>query len=235
MQAFFLLSHQLFLDVVKQPRYTVIFLVEDARLFKHKANPSFAIFHRAALQAVREKLLVKGFPVEYLGADEYPQLDDAIAHVATQHPEVARFFTLGDSHLERHLRTLLKKHNIPFKELASPTQHVQYKMRPTLFPEIFNPIEPNRYVHDAAAYVSDIMPDGYELDFAYPVTPGDAEEWLDDLPALLHAGHAPEAIMRDLAPLLNTGLISMDDLRGLLSESGAINLPQGTRLLSLLT
>ena len=233
MQAFFLFSHQLFADVVRQPRHTVIFLMEDARLFRPRANPATAVFHRAALQAIRERLLVKGFPVEYMGIDEYPRLEDALTHVAKQHPEVARFFALGDTQLARQLHSLLKKYEIQFQELPSPALRVHQAANTTLVPIIFPPVEPNRYVLDAVTYVSNRLAVQGEFEFAYPVTAGDAEEWIEALPGLLDAGHRPLDLLRDLAPLLNTGLINSTLLQNVLTEAG-IQPPQRRALLSLL-
>lgn len=209
MQAFLLFSHQLYADAARQPRTQVMVLIEDAKLFRPGENPARAIFHRAALQAVRERLLVKGFAVEYLGADEYPTLEAAFAWLASQHPEVVRCYELNDATLEKQLGALLKNQHIPFLTLPSPVPRVKVKSRRSFVPQVLPPVEPNRYVEEAALYYGKLVPVTQEIEFAYPVTRGDAEEWLDALPQFLHSGENLKAVAQDLAPLFTAGLLDL--------------------------
>jgi hypothetical protein len=212
MQAFLLFSHQLYPDVVRQPRTSVMYLIEDARLFREGANPSLAIFHRAALQAVRERLLVKGFAVRYLGADEFPSLEYGFALIAKEHPEVVRFYELGDKQLKEQLESLLAKNTTPFLELSSPTIRVNMKPRKKFIPHILPPIEPNRYVEEAARYFLKLVPTDAEIEFAYPVTKGDTEEWLELLPDIVRSGTNLSELAQDIAPLLRAGLLDITAL-----------------------
>ncbi|HSI21309.1 MAG TPA: cryptochrome/photolyase family protein [Verrucomicrobiae bacterium] len=212
MQAFLLFSHQLFGDVVRQPRHSVIYLLEDSRLFRREVEPGIAIFHRAALQAVRERLLVKGFVVKYMGADEYPTLNDALAEIAGKKPEVVRHFTIGDSKLAAQVRAFCKKENIPVKELANATPRIKVRPRAHFVPAVLPPIEPNRYVMEAVDYLSRMVPLTDAIEFAYPVTKGDAEEWLELLPEIVRAGGDIREAARDLAPLVVAGLIDLSSL-----------------------
>jgi hypothetical protein len=207
MQAFTLFSHQLYPEIADVPKYTVMCLIEDASLFKKGGSAAKAIFHRAALQAVRERLLVKGFVVRYFGADEYPKLEDVMQAIAKSHPELLRFYELGSSALEKKLITLLHEHNIPYQILPSPAPRMMLTQSSRFVPKVLPPIEPNRYVEEAAAYYFDLV-DATEVEFAYPVTRGDTEEWLEALPVLVQKGHSKEVI-DDLAPLLNSGLLTL--------------------------
>ncbi len=211
MQAFLLFSHQLFPIVARRPRDTVIYLLEDSRLFRSSVDQGKAIFHRAALQAMRERLLVKGFAVRYLGADEYPELSIALKSIASEHPEKLQFYTLGDKNLTKQLNSLLKKAGISFEELASPTPPIKLIPRQDYIPTVLPPIEPNRYVLEAARYFAQMVKDSGEVSFAYPVTPGDAEEWLDVLPDYLKTKKAKDVVC-DIVPLLMAGLIDLTTL-----------------------
>lgn len=212
MQAFLLFSHQLFADVTKEPRHTVMYLVEDSRLFRANGNPAKAIFHRASLQAIRERLLVKGFVVRYLGADEHPRLEDSLAVLAREHPEVVRYFDLLDSNLGKLIQSILKKESIPSIVLPSPAASVKVVQRTDFIPTVLPPIEPNRYVEEAAHYFLRLVPTTVEISFAYPVTKGDAEEWRDLLPSMIEQGDQLEELARDLAPLLTAGLLDLKTL-----------------------
>lgn len=218
MQAFLLFSHQLFPEVAQQPRHTVIYLIEDARLFRAGANPALAVFHRAALQAIRERLLVKGFVVQYMGADEYPKLDMALETLANQHPEVVRFYELGDANLKKQLESLLKAAEIPFLVLPSSVPTLKLPQRGSFVPTILPPIEPNRYVEEAAQYFLDLVPTDTEIVFAYPVTRGDTEEWRELLPELIEQGEYVSELAHDLVPLLMAGLIDLAMLEADLAQ-----------------
>ncbi len=189
-----------------------MYLVEDARLFRPGANASLAIFHRAALQAVRERLLVKGFAVRYLGTDEYPRLEDALAVIMREHPEVVRFYELGDKNLQGQLEGILAREAIPFLVIPNNAPRITIRARKHFIPRILPPIEPNRYVQEAAHYYLQFTSNRGEIEFAYPVTKGDAEEWLELLPDAVRSGNNLAELAQDIAPLLAAGLLDVPTL-----------------------
>jgi hypothetical protein len=209
MQAFLLFSHQLFADAAKQPRTSTMVLIEDARLFQTGGNPSLAIFHRASLQAVRERLLVKGFAVRYMGADEYPTLEAAFSALMHDHPEVVRFYEVGDANLQKQLESLLKKSGTPYLIQPVPTPRIKVATQRSFIPKVLPPVEPNRYVEEAALYYGQLTQETQEIEFAYPVTRGDAEEWIEFVPELVIKGKNLKELASDLAPLLRNGLLDL--------------------------
>lgn len=209
MQAFMLFSNQLFPEVVKQSPMSVIFLIEDTRVFQPDADPAEAIFHRASLQAMRERLLVKGFAVRYFGADEYNDLTQALEALAGEHPEVTRYYALEDAKLAEQVKTFFDYQELSLIELASPVPKVKITAKTGFVPRVLPPIEPNRYVEEAALYYGQLVPITQEIEFAYPVTKGDAEEWVDFLPGIVESGHDLKGAAQDIAPLLRNGLINL--------------------------
>jgi len=211
MQAFLVFPHQLYADLTKQQKTSVMFLFEDSDAFQPGGLAAPAIFQRAALQAVRERLLVKGFAVRYMGINEYPSLDKAIEKMATEHPEVVRFYELSDKRMQKYVEDSLMYWKLPFISLPSPVKPIKKVRIQGFVPVAFPPVEPNRYVEGAALYYGNFVPITQEVEFAYPVTRGDAEEWLELLPELMGKVDG-RIVLRDLAPLVENGLVDRKDL-----------------------
>lgn len=217
MQALLLFSHQPYPQVVRQPRTTVMYMVEDIRLFQPSKNPAEAVFHRAAFQALRERLLVKGFAVEYLGADEVSSFDHAFRRLAKAKPEVVRTYDTSDPELSLRTEQFTREERFPLQMLPSPVLVPTTHPRGTYVPEVLPPVYPNRYVEEAATYFATVLRTPAEIEFAYPVTPGDTEEWLDLLPGHLRAGKELAALARDLTPVLASGLMQREALERVLA------------------
>jgi len=70
---FLIFPHQLFRQMFGQTKDTVFCLIEDESFFQDYTRPKGSIVsYRAAMQSVRERLLVKGFRVEYFDTVHFP-------------------------------------------------------------------------------------------------------------------------------------------------------------------
>jgi hypothetical protein len=212
MTTLLIFSHQLFITPRNLPEKVAVVLIEDVRRFRPGRRWEEAVFQRAAFQAVREQLLVAGIPVHYMGADHTPRLRNALAEVEGLQPEKVLWYAHGDSHIEAELRSWASKAGLTFEVLTSPVpalakRTLQYE------PKHFPAIEMNRYVEEASAYASQQLGVEHQAAFGYPATPGDAEDWLEDVPTLLAAGSSPRDLLTELWPLLSTGMITPQQLQ----------------------
>lgn len=219
MAVFLTFSHQLFNEASRLPVGTELFLIEDARCFRPQADAATAVFQRAAFQAFREKLLVKGYTVHYLDAETYPSLSDALEAVFARNPKTVSLYATGDTHLDRQVQSACTKHDTEVTFLESPAPHVKVRTSRAYVPQVLPPVEPDRYVQEAFGYYSRLVPTAQPIEFAVPVTPGDARDWLETVPELLYAGASAQDIASDLMPLIAAGLIDQASLERTLDEA----------------
>lgn len=188
---FFIFPHQLFKEALSLPKDTPFYLIEDERFFhRATATKERIAFHRATMQAFRERFLIKGYQVHYLDAVEFPTLKSVVSCLQKEGIGEVRWYALGYPELEDQFLGLLERATIGWEVLRSPVLSEMSEVRakrinlPKL-PASWHP-EPNRYVEEAVEYtqVHFARHAGSLEQFTYPVTYDDALDWLEDF--LLH-------------------------------------------------
>lgn len=98
-EAFLIFPHQLFKIHLKRPKSTTFILIEDERFFQ---SFPFAkqklVLHRASMQALRERLLVKGYQAEYIEAKR--GLAGALSFMKDEKIESVSYYELIDAELD---------------------------------------------------------------------------------------------------------------------------------------
>jgi deoxyribodipyrimidine photolyase-related protein len=118
---FLVFPHQLFKTLFTVPKTIPFCFIEDSRYFRevpyHAHN---LVLKRASMQATRERLLVKGFQVQYFDTVQYPTLSEVFAELAKQGVREFQYYETVDHVLEAEVTSLAQKHGIHATCLQSP-------------------------------------------------------------------------------------------------------------------
>lgn len=202
-------SHQINAPAVRELAPTTVYLIEDARCFRTGAPLDRAMFHRATLQAFRERFLVRGVTVQYFDAATFKRLTKALEAVIAEKPEALEAFDPQDAHIERQMRSVLEKAKIPLT-LHPPVGVAAKSLPPERFvTKVFPHVDPSRYVEEAVDYAAQLVrpPEAVEIEFDYPVTDGEVRDWLEELHTVVAQPKRHKEGVRDLAALLRSGMV----------------------------
>lgn len=101
---FIVFPHQLFRVLLIKPKDTIFVMVEDESIFRQDPPNLHQIFlERAAMQAFRERLLVKGYKVEYFDTVHYQRLEQVFTALAAKKVPALQLFELDNPELEARL------------------------------------------------------------------------------------------------------------------------------------
>jgi deoxyribodipyrimidine photolyase-related protein len=118
---FVVFPHQLFKALFTFPRTQPFCFIEDERYFrqlpfhKHKL-----VLHRASMQAVRERLLVKGFQVSYFDTLHAPTLEAVFKDLRKQKITTIEHYELVDDDVEKRLEKICTEQGITRNILPTP-------------------------------------------------------------------------------------------------------------------
>jgi deoxyribodipyrimidine photolyase-related protein len=230
---FLVFPHQLFKSALSASKNTVFYLIEDEHFFRSRnVLKERLLFHRASMQAFRERLLIRGNTVNYCDTIGFPNLKSVINLLQANGVTEVRWHALRFPELEGQLLTLCEQAGIDWHVLPSPIQQhfllpdVQAKRLKLLsLPVTWHP-EPNRYVEDAAEFVEKYFTkqSGSTQNFVFPVTYDDAQDWLEDFLThhlALFAQFGGTLFRQSPLPLLlGIGLLTSDQVEKTAREFG---------------
>lgn len=118
---FLVFPHQLFKSLFTVPKSIPFCFIEDEHYFRHiPFHKHKLILHRASMQAIRERLLVKGFQVSYFDTLHAPTLEGVFAELKKQRIRTVRYYEVIDADLEKRLAVMFKKFEITPEVLRTP-------------------------------------------------------------------------------------------------------------------
>lgn len=117
---FLVLPTQLHRSILTLPREQKVVLVELPKYFRsQRATKAELVTYRASLQALRERLLVKGYEVEYLEAPAFSSLQSVLKHLAAAGATSLQTYPLPSFKEEHELVKACKLLGISLKVVAS--------------------------------------------------------------------------------------------------------------------
>ncbi len=117
---FLVLPTQLHRSILNLPREQKVVVVELPKYFRNqKATKAELVTYRASLQALRERLLVKGYQVDYLEASVHPSLQSVVKHLAASGVTALQTYPLPTMKEERELVKVCKLNRISLEVVAS--------------------------------------------------------------------------------------------------------------------
>jgi len=118
---FLVFPDQLFKALFTLPKTLRRCFVEDERYFRElKFHKHKLIFHRASMQAARERLLVKGFNVEYYDTIQMPHLTDVFEDLQKKGITTIHYYEITNKQVAAEVKELAKKYHFTCTVLSTP-------------------------------------------------------------------------------------------------------------------
>ncbi len=112
--------NHLFSTLSRLPADTVFHIIESEEYFtRFTFHKQKLILHRASMQAMRERLLTKGFEVEYLDIQQYPNLESVVTHLKKRGVTDVEHFEITDHTTYEDFLQSFSKAGITTKERSS--------------------------------------------------------------------------------------------------------------------
>ncbi len=229
MSVLILYPNQLYRATLSLPKQNVqVLLVEDEFHFGPTMSPDELLQFRASMRAFRERLLVKGFAVEYVETAEIATLPEILKKLAGATKQVASY-ALGVHPLAAKHKELLRTSALKCTELPTPGIFFSKEYAALQMPALRRSLvtlpefgEPDRYIDEAIEYVGGLRDTKTTPIQRLPIAYSDAGELVEHAVVTTDEA-ARKLIQRAVAWSLYQGLLTPAAIAETVAEHGAFH------------